>query len=329
MIDESANPQGGSDTVEPSTALDNPANLNFVELDTPEEEQAKPEVEAEGIEPEPDDSPQPEEEATEEAEKTEPEAESETEQASEEESDEKAAAEPVLVTLNSGEQVELDELKSGFMRDKDYRQKTMSLADRTREIEATAERVNATIEAFSQYLASQLPEKPSPALAYTDPTAYTQQQAAYDASLNQVETILKMGQQSKDAHAELTQTEFENLIKQENAALVEKMPALADPAKRQEFNQNAFETARHFGFSVEDLNRTTDHRLLMLGHYAKLGLEAEKAKATSKMKAEKAAPATPAKKRSKPADDGAAQKAAIARLKKTGSIHDAMLIDFD
>ena len=329
MIDESANPQAGSDTVEPSTALDNPANLDFVELDIPEQEQAKPETKAEGIEPEPDDSPQPEQEAAGEAEKTDEEAEPETEQASDEESGEETVAEPVLVTLNSGEQVELDELKSGFMRDKDYRQKTMGLADRTREVEATAERVEAVIEAFSQYLAGQLPEKPSPALAYTDPTAYTQQQAAYDASLNQVETILKMGQQTKDAHAELTKTEFDNLVRQENAVLVEKMPALADPAKREEFNKNAFETARHFGFSVEDLNRTTDHRLLMLGHYAKLGLDAEKAKATATMKAEKAPPVTPAKKRSKPADDGATQRAAMARLKKTGSIHDAMKVDFD
>ncbi len=165
MIDETTNPvDAGSDNVEPSSALDNPANLDFVEHDVPEEElTANPEAEAEGTETErePDDTREGEEAA-----ESEPETEESAEAAEPEEGEAEEAPGDVLVTLPSGDQVQLDELKSGYMRDKDYRHKTTEVANTRRELEATAKRVNGTIEAFSSYLASQLPEKPPAALAY-------------------------------------------------------------------------------------------------------------------------------------------------------------------
>ncbi len=139
-----------------------------------------------------------------------------------------------------------------------------------------------------------------------------------------------MGQQSSDAVKQLTEEEHASVVREENARLLEKLPALADKAKREEFNQKTFETAQKLGFTAEELNRTTDHRILVLGHYARLGLEAEQAKAKAALKAKKAPPVAPAAKRSKAVDGKVeAQKAAIKRLNKTGSMQDAMAIDFE
>jgi hypothetical protein len=68
-----------------------------------------------------------------------------------------------------------------------------------------------------------------------------------------------------------------------------------------------------------------------MGHYARLGMEYEKSKASVKAKGQNVPPATPVKKR------GAAvgnpqftqNKDAMRRLAKTGSIHDAAKIDWD
>ncbi len=318
MPNESTNPVSGSDNVDPSTALDNPENLNFEEA---EDDQPNPETEAEGTETErePDDTQSSEEAA--ESEETEP----ETDEAV-------AETEPgdVLLTLKSGRQVKMADVESEMMMQADYTRKSQDNANSKRELEATAQRVNGTIEAFSQYLASQLPEKPTAALAYSDPQTYTQQNAAYEAALQQVNTIIGMGQQAKDATSDLSQADLDSKLRVENAALVEKLPHLSDPAKRDEFNRQTFQTAMHFGFSAEELNGMVDHRILMMGHHARLGLEAEQAKVTVKLKTKEVPAATPAAKRNR-APDGKfkSQKDAMAKLGKSGSIHDAMDVDFD
>lgn len=326
-MSEDTNPQGSVE-LQPSTRIDDPSNLQFEDSfeSTPE-----PDVEEVAVETG--------EEEVEAAAETDQETEDTTadEQTGEAESEGQASEEPepeakpdeVVVTMDTGEQLPVKELKLGYMRQADYTRKTQESAQERKALEASAERINATIDAFSNYLASQLPPEPDPQLAFTDSNAYTQQKAVYDASLNQIRSIIDLGNQSKTAAQEMTQVDRDRTLQEENALLVQKLPALKDDAKRQEFNKATFETARKLGFSAEELNRTTDHRMLLLGHYARLGLEAEQAKATVAKKAEAAPPAKPVKGRTQQKDTGAEkQKAAIARLSKTGSIHDALKVDF-
>ncbi|OWK26290.1 hypothetical protein AJ87_02905 [Rhizobium yanglingense] len=74
----------------------------------------------------------------------------------------------------------------------------------------------------------------------------------------------------------------------------------------------------------------TDHRYFKVMHYAMLGLQAEQAKNKAMTKVANAPPAT-----AKPKPNGAvnpqARKSqdAMKRLSKTGSIKDAMSIDFE
>ena len=75
----------------------------------------------------------------------------------------------------------------------------------------------------------------------------------------------------------------------------------------------------------------TDHRLFALAHYAKIGMEAQKAKATAAKKVASVPPVSPPKKAALSGDAQVARKniEAMRRLSRTGSIADAMAVDFD
>ena len=334
---------------QPSTSMDDPLNLQFddgLPLETPEappeEEAAQTEVEEvteEDTADETNQEPEVEAEAEEaevEAEEPESEAKAADEEEQTEETEQASATEPeVLVTLDTGEQLTMDaivELKKSGMMQADYTRKTQELAETRRQLEANAERINSTIDAFSSYLASLLPPEPDPALAYGDDaarTAYTQQKASYDAALKQVQQVISMGQQSKATTAEMTSEQRKEQLRSENAALEEKLPHLKDPKKREEFNAVVFRTAKDFGFTEKELDESVDHRLYHLGYWAHKGILAEQAKTKALKKTVNVPPASPGKKRVKKANTaGQRNKKLMDRLKQTGSIQDAKKIDF-
>lgn len=326
-----------SATVQPSTSIDDPLNLQFddgipeapVEAETPTENAAPEETEVTDADTPEQETQSEQPEAADEEESAEVSAEDDDSGEAEQASDE---ADPVIVTLDGGEQLTLGaikELRESGLRQADYTRKTQEVAEQRRQLEANAANINATIDAFSNYLASQMPPAPDPSLALTDKNAYIEQKAIYDAALQNVQQIIQMGQQSKSVTAEMEQSERQHLLAKENAALLEKMPRLRDEGERKKFNAQTFKTAQAFGFTTEELNGLLDHRLMHMGYYAALGLEAEKAKATAKKKTQNVPPVTPGKKRSAPKDTGAEkQKAAMNRLNQTGSIQDAMKVDF-
>lgn len=334
-----ANPgaSAGSDLSHPSTDINDVSNLNFWE---PEDE-ANPEAEEPDAidgDREPDeadeDGQESEEPAEDDAEEGEEPAEEESEGAEEpaedESDDEKPVSDDVTVTLKGGEQVKLGELKQGYMRDRDYRHKTSELGQKRRELDELSSRIDQTVNAFSDFLASQLPEEPSPHLAVSDPTKYTQQKAMYDAAMGQVQKIIEMGRAPKEVNEKLTDQQRRDLLAEENAKLIDRFPQATNPEGRQKFFEGVFSAAQELGYSDDEMKRVTDHRTLALAHYAKLGMEAEKAKGKARTKVENVPPVTPKKKQhSKNAAAIKRNLEAKKRLTRTGSIHDAMLIDFE
>ncbi|WP_234835258.1 hypothetical protein [Sinorhizobium meliloti] len=74
----------------------------------------------------------------------------------------------------------------------------------------------------------------------------------------------------------------------------------------------------------------TDHRYFKVMHYAMLGLQAEQAKSKALTKVANAPPATAKAKPNGPVNPQARKNQdAMKRLSKTGSIKDAMSIDFE
>lgn len=327
MID-SANlgDEPGSKTDEPSTDLNNPENWNFAEPDDEDDDQANQNAQGnEGIESETDAADETGQETDEPAETDV----DENDEAGDEPTDVNDLDEQI-VTLKGGEQVPVKELRSGYMRERDYRLKTQDVANRGRALEDMSNRVATTAHQIAQFLASNLPEEPSPNLAISDPAEYTRQKAMFDVAMGNVNKILQMSGQPKQVVQQLTEAQRNELLFAENAKLTEAFPEIAKPEGREKFFQKAFETGRNLGFTDDEMKQFMDHRYLKVIHYANLGLAAEQAKKTALQKVNNAPAAVP---RGKPQGQNAAQvrknQDAMKRLGKTGSIRDAMAIDFD
>jgi regulator of replication initiation timing len=161
----------------------------------------------------------------------------------------------------------------------------------------------------------------------TDPGKYVADKAMHDAMMAQVAAVIEQAQAPKEAVNTLTQEQRAELLQSENAKLAEAFPQTAKPETRKKFFDDVTRVASELGYSQADLEGVTDHRMFKLAYYAKLGMDAEKAKAKAAQKVAKVPPMAQ-QKRQAPAQVRANQDA-MKRLAKTGSIHDAMAIDFE
>lgn len=252
--------------------------------------------------------------------------EAEAETAEEDEQETATAAD--LIELPDGSKVEREEVVKGYLRQSDYTRKTSEVAEQRKKLEAETTRINGITEAFIDHLSRMIPPAPDQALAYSDPNAYTRRKAAHDAAVAQVQEIVKVGEQVKQTQDALSQADRQRLVAEENAKLVQRFPQVSNQKGRQEFFAQAAETAQSLGFSMEELQGATDHRLFALAHYASMGMKAEQARGKAKAKAAKAPPVT--NKPSNPTRQAAARnREAMKRLAQTGSIRDALRVDFE
>ncbi len=119
-------------------------------------------------------------------------------------------------------------------------------------------------------------------------------------------------------------------LEAENAKLIEAFPEIADGEGRLSFFAGAFDVAEALGFSEAEVREVTDHRLFKLAHYARLGLAAEQAKKRAMSKLQRAAaPVARPRPAGKAGQAPARSREAMKRLTKSGSIRDAMGVDFD
>lgn len=315
-----------SDSANLSTDIDNPSNLDFYDPADDEEKQDNETAESNGT----DDNGETGEGETaqETAEPDEAsEGDSETETA-ESDTDQPAVKDDVIVDVQ-GEKLPLSELKSGYMKDRDYRVKTQELGNKRRDLEALSTRVTASVDAIADFLVKQIPPAPDASLAMTDPAKYVADKAMHDAMMAQVASVIEQAQAPKEAVNKLTQEQRSELIQSENAKLAEAFPQTAKPETRKQFFQGAMSAASEMGFTAEEIGNALDHRFYKLAHYAQLGMAAEKAKAKATQKVANVPPMGQQKRQAPVASKQRANQDAMRRLAKTGSMADAMAIDFD
>ncbi len=247
-----------------------------------------------------------------------------------EDADNPEPSDDVTVTIN-GEQVALSDLKAGYMRQADYSRKTQEVANTRRNLEAMSARVETTVNAIADFLVKQIPEAPDPQLAMTNPGEFVQRKAMHEAAVQQVNALLSQAGEVKDVANKLTDEQRKDLLMQENAKLAEAFPQTATDEGRQEFFSTASTAAKELGYSDEEIQAVADSRMFALAHYAAIGMKAEKARDKAKAKVVNAPPVAPQKQRQQGGKQAAARKnkEAMKRLARSGSIHDAMQIDWD
>lgn len=323
---ESTNPHAsGSDTAQSSISIDDAMNIDFYD---PGEENKKEDV-AEQSQPDLDEKT--EDDVAEEQEVEQP-VDDKTEDEAQEADDEAVKPEPtddVTVTVN-GEQIALSDLKSSYMRQADYTRKTQELSNQRRDLEAMATSVTHNVNAIADFLIKQLPPEPNSALLHTDPVAYVQQRELRQLAEQQLSSLFNNADQVVEAKQAIDVNAHQQRLANEKAKLVESFPSAATKEGWDKFFNESSGAAKELGFSDEEIGAETDHRMFKLAYYAKIGMQAEKAKAKAFKKVENVPPVAPLKRQaSRDAAQFQKNRDAIKRLNKTGSIHDAMAIDFD
>lgn len=228
-------------------------------------------------------------------------------------------------------EVSLDELKAGYQKDADYRQKTMALSDERRAAQAQLQQAaqerhqaaQALVENGS-ILKSQLQQFAQinwPALASQDPAQYVQLQAQYDALKQQWSQLTTHAAELQRVEAYHQQQNLQMTLQEEQQALLAKLPEWNDPAKAKQEKALIKEYLKGQGFTEGDIETIYDHRAVSVARKAMLFDQLMAKQPQAQAKAQKAPPRVERPGTGTRPADGRTQ--AMQQLTKTGNVKDA------
>lgn len=316
----------GTDSAQPSSDLNDPLNLDFEDdSDAPndvQEAKAGTDPKVETDEADRDDS--------QEADESEQEASTDEGEPEAEASAEVSIPDNALVTLQNGEKVKFSDLRESPMLKADYTRKMQQLGNERGSLNEQATRLQSVTENFVNFIASQLPPEPDAALAWTDPTKHYQQKVTYDAAVARLQSVIDVSEAAKAEGAALSDTQLKADRKAAAEAIADRLPFLRDPVKAREFDKNVSEAAQFLGIPQDAVARMHKPHEFLLAHYAALGIKAEQAGKKVAAKVQAAPQSTPAKTASNKGNPQFLRAMeAKRRFEKSGTIADAMAIDFD
>lgn len=230
----------------------------------PEKTQPAPQEQAEPVEP------AAEEVSQSETEEAKPEAESSETQTETEQTEQQEAQEPSLHRVKvQGQELEvsLDELKSGYSRDSDYRQKTHALAQERKILEdqktslsqsydSKLKELTDLIGAAESYI-GQSSEKDLQKMYEEDPT----QAAKIDFQQRQQrENFNRLKQQAENVKLQ----QYNSYLEEQKRLAATKIPEYSDPVKGVTFKTQMKNTLSDYGFNDQEIGSLADHRFLMV-----------------------------------------------------------------
>ena len=278
MSDNQGNPLQGSETdvqkaQKAINGLLNPLNPKEEEVigqqDAPKEEIKQNSPEPQNVESE-EDQPQ-EQEISEETESEEEVSEQDVSQDEEQiDTQEKQEDSPSYTVKVNGQELDvtLDELRNGYSRDADYRQKTEELSHQRKQFQSESEKqrqnysqklneLNQRLSTAQVDLNAEINSADLDKLYEEDPT-----EAA------RVERKLKKKQDALNQSIQQTQSEqreqFSSFLQDQQRKLVSKMPEFSDPAKASSLKANMKSTLNNYGFNDQEVAQVYDHRIVML-----------------------------------------------------------------
>tara|TARA_Y100000389_G_scaffold103012_2_gene99898 strand:- start:6539 stop:7522 length:984 start_codon:yes stop_codon:yes gene_type:complete len=191
---------------------------------------------------------------------------------------------------------------------------------------ALAQQQNQQAEFFKKAQQNGLSEPipPSKDLFESDPIAFMQSKLEYDEAKAEYDTnaqhFLQMEQQSEQRK----QQQLQAFTQQQTQLLSEKLPDIADPEKGEVIKKGLMEVGEHYGFTPQELESVRDHRYILAMYDAMRfrKLVQKRGKATSKKQS--IAPVKAGAKKMPNVGNAKARKQKQDRLRKTGSIDDAV-----
>ena len=232
----------------------------------PEKTQPAPQEQTEPVKTEP----VAEEVSQSETEEAKPEAESSETQTETEQTESQEAQEPSLHRVKvQGQELEvsLDELKSGYSRDSDYRQKTHALAEERRMLD---EQKTSLSQSYDSKL-KELTDLIGAAESYIGQSSKEDLQKMYEEDPTQAAKIDFQQRQQRENFNRLKQQAESVKLQQYNSYLEEqkrlaatKIPGYSDPVKGVTFKTQMKNTLSDYGFNDQEIGSLADHRFLMV-----------------------------------------------------------------
>ena len=160
--------------------------------------------------------------------------------------------------------VDLEELKAGYQKDADYRRKTEEIAIEKRELKAEEDRLknqystkmddlNSLVATLNAEINNDMNSKELDRLWDEDPT----EAARVDRRIQKRKQTIQQAQQKLREHQE---SQFQEILKEEQRKLHLKHPEIADPVKGTTVKSNIVNYLSSKGFSNEDVARIYDSR---------------------------------------------------------------------
>ena len=204
-------------------------------------------------------------------------------QAAPKEGEESSEGDQVQVKLDDGTELTLNELERGYLRERDYTQKTERLAADRREVEASAQLyqqgymdMQARNQELMTFIESLIPQDVDVALMQQNPQEYLIQKELNEKARQELDRIRQTTWQGQQYNQQINNQRMQGVLEREEFLLTNLMPKLKEPKARQEFMQNTMKAGQDLGFQANELNAIYDHRLIRTLHYARLGMAAER-----------------------------------------------------
>ena len=161
--------------------------------------------------------------------------------------------------------VDLEELKAGYQKDADYRRKTEEIAIEKRELKSEEDRLkkqystkmedlNSLVVTLNAEINSDMNSKELDRLWDEDPT----EAAKVDRRIQKRKNTIQEAQQKLREHQ---QTQFQEILREEQKKLHLRHPEIADPIKGATVKSNIVSYLSSKGFSNEDVSRIYDSRM--------------------------------------------------------------------
>ena len=275
MSDNQGNPLKGSETdlqkaTKAVNGLLNPKEEETIgQQEAPKEEIKQNSPEPENVESE-EDQPQ-EQEISEETESEEEEVSEQDVSQDEEQIDTQEKLEDSTYKVKVAGQeldVTLDELRNGYSRDADYRQKTEELSHQRKQFQSESEKqrqdysqklneLNQRLSTAQQDLNAEINSADLDRMYDEDPT----EAARVERKLKKKQDALNQSLQQAQAEQK---EQFSSFLQDQQRKLVSKMPEFSDPAKASSLKANMKSTLNNYGFNDQEVAQVYDHRIVML-----------------------------------------------------------------
>ena len=341
MSDNQGNPLSGSETdlqkaQKAVNGLLNPQEEETIgQQEAPKEEIKQNSPEPENVESE-EDQPQ-EQEISEETENEDEVSEQDVSQDEEQiDTQEKLEDSPSYTVKVNGQELDvtLDELRNGYSRDADYRQKTEELSNQRKNFQSESEKqrqdysqklneLNQRLSTAQQDLNAEINSAELDRLYDEDPTEAAKQ----ERKLKKKQDALN--QSMYQAQAEQKE-QFSSFLQDQQRKLVSKMPEFSDPAKASSLKANMKSTLNNYGFNDQEVAQVYDHRIVMLVNDAMKYRSMQNSKPNIAKKITKPSkPFSSGVKQGKSEANFKVRKEKFSRLRKTGSIKAAQDVFLD